>query len=196
MKRIFICVSSLLTVLTFSANAQIQKGNILIGADIANVDLSLDPGGNFSFTIRPKVAWFIKDNVAVGGYLLTGLSTAKGEGASVQYGVGALARYYLPGETVELIRHTRFFAEGTVGIEGDNPATGDNTNGLGLGIGPGIAYFITPNIGLEALMKYNGIIGFGTKPTSNDLNFTVGFQIYLPTARARAIRDEIKSETK
>ncbi|HTE27656.1 outer membrane beta-barrel protein [Flavitalea sp.] len=196
MKKVFICLNSLLIVLCFSAEAQIQRGNALIGADLANVNLSLDAGGNFSFLIRPKIAWFIKDNVAIGGYLLTGLSTAKGEGTSVQYGVGALARYYLGGESVDLIKHTRLFAEGTVGINGDNPAVGDNTNGLGLGIGPGIAYFITPNIGLEALLKYNGIIGFGTKPTSNDLNISVGFQIYLSSARARTIRDEIKSETK
>jgi hypothetical protein len=196
MKRNVICLTVLITLLTVSAKGQIQQGNILIGADLANVNLGLDAGGNFSFLIRPKVAFFIRDNVAVGAYLLTGLSTAKGEGTSVQYGVGALARYYFGGESADLIRHTRFFAEGNVGINGDNPATGDNTNGLGLGIGPGIAYFITPNIGLEALLKYNGIIGFGSKPTSNDLNFSVGFQIYLSSARARTIRDEIKQDSK
>jgi predicted small secreted protein len=196
MKRNFIWLTVLITVMSVSAKAQIQRGNILIGADLANVNLGLDAGGNFSFLIRPKIAFFIRDNVAVGAYLLTGLNTAKGEGTSVQYGVGALARYYFGGPSTELIRHTRFFAEGNVGINGDNPATGDNTNGLGLGIGPGIAYFITPNIGLEALLKYNGIVGFGTKPTSNDLNFSVGFQIYLPSARARKIQEQIKQDTK
>jgi hypothetical protein len=196
MKRVLFCLTTLLSVLSYSANAQIQKGNILIGADLADINLSLDPGGNFSFNINPKVAWFIRDNLAVGGYLLTGLSTAKDAGTDVRYGVGALSRYYLGADDINLIRHSRFFLEGNIGIEGDNPAVGDNTNGLGLGIGPGIAYFITPNIGLEGLLKYNGIVGFGTKPTSNDLNISVGFQIYLPSARARAIRDEIKSETK
>ena len=184
----------LLTGFTFSAKAQIQQGNILIGADLTNINLSLDKGGNFSFRINPKIAWFIRDNVAVGGYVLAGLSTAKGAGTNVQYGIGALSRYYLGGgETETLIRHSRIFFEGNIGIEGDNPAVGDNTNGLGLGIGPGLAYFITPNIGLEALLKYNGIVGFGTAPTSNELNFSLGFQIYLSSARARTIRDEIKS---
>src|SRR5688572_16103086 len=196
MKRNFICLIVFISLFSVSASAQIQRGNILIGADIANFDLGLDEGGNFSFLIRPKVAFFIRDNVAVGAYLLTGLTTAKGEGASVQYGVGALSRYYFEGASAELIRHSRVFVEGNVGINGDNPATGDNTNGLGLGIGPGIAYFLTPNIGLEALLKYNGIIGFGSKPTSNNLNFSVGFQIYLTSARARAIRDQIKDDAK
>ncbi|MHA4842575.1 hypothetical protein ACX0G7_00365 [Flavitalea antarctica] len=196
MKRNFICLIVFISLFSVSVSAQIQRGNILIGADLANVNLGLDEGGNFSFLIRPKIAFFIRDNVAVGAYLLTGLTTAKGEGASVQYGVGALSRYYFEGSSAELIRHSRVFVEGNVGINGDNPATGDNTNGLGLGIGPGIAYFLTPNIGLEALLKYNGIIGFGTKPTSNDLNFSVGFQIYLTSSRARALRDQIKQDAK
>jgi outer membrane protein with beta-barrel domain len=193
MKRFLTSLATLLVAFSFSANAQIQQGNILIGADLTNINLSLDRGGNFSFRINPKVAWFVRDNVAVGGYLLAGLSTAKNAGTNVQYGVGVLGRYYLSGEKADLIRHTRLFFEGNVGIEGDNPAVGDNTNGLGLGIGPGIAYFITPNIGLEGLLKYNGIVGFGTAPTSNELNFSLGFQIYLSSSRARSIRDEIKS---
>ena len=78
-----------------------------------------------------------------------------------------------------------FFVEGNVGIEGDNPATGDNTNGLGLGIGPGWTYFVNPNIGLEVLLKYNGIVGFGSSPTSNNLNLFIGFQIDLGSSEAK-----------
>ncbi len=75
----------------------------------------------------------------------------------------AMGRYYINDKQLnDLIGHSRFFVEGNVGIEGDNPATGDNTNGLGLGLGPGWAYFITPNIGLEALLQYCGIVGFSS----------------------------------
>lgn len=185
MKRIItFCV--LLLLAKEKINAQLQAGNVMVGADIAKFDLSLDEGGNFNFLINPKAAWFIRDGLAIGAYLNVGLSTAKDAGTSVSYGVGGLARYYINDKNLnDLIRHSRFFVEGNVGIEGDNPATGDNTNGLGLGIGPGWAYFITPNIGLEALLKYNGIIGFGSKPTSSNLNLSIGFQIYLPSARVR-----------
>jgi hypothetical protein len=193
MKKLFTLLTAALCLGVLQAGAQIQRGNALIGADLTDINLSLDKGGIFSFRINPKVAWFIRDNVAVGGYVLAGLSTAKNAGTNVRYGIGALARYYLGANDVTLLRHSRFFVEGTVGIEGDNPAVGDNTNGLGLGVGPGIAYFITPNIGLEALLKYNGIVGFGTAPTSNELNFSLGFQIYLSGARARSIRDEIRN---
>jgi hypothetical protein len=192
MKKFITIFSILLLTLGFQSKAQLQQGNVLVGGDIANFNLGLDKGGNFSFLINPKVAWFIRDNVAIGGYLTAGLSTAKDAGTSISYGVGALARYYLSAEQLNLIRHTRFFFEGNVGIEGDNPAVGDNTNGLGLGVGPGIAYFLTPNIGLETLLKYNGIIGFGSKPTSNNLNLSIGFQIYLPTSRLKSIRKDVK----
>lgn len=163
----------------------------MVGGDIANFDLSLDEGGNFGFTINPKLAYFFRDNTAVGGYLTFGLRTAKGAGTSINYGVGALARYYWGAGTTDA-QSSRFFVEANAGIEGDNPAVGDNTNGLGLGVGPGWTYFITRNIGLEALLKYNGIVGFGSAPTSNNLNLSVGFQVYLPMSRARAIREDVE----
>jgi hypothetical protein len=91
------------------------------------------------------------------------------------------------------LRHARFFFEANAGIEGTNPASGDNTNGLGLGIGPGLAYFITPNVGLEGLLKYQGIVGFGSETTSSALILSLGLQIYLPTARIKARVEEMKN---
>ena len=169
-----------------AAQAQIQRGNLLVGGDIANFNLNLNKGGNFSMRIDPKVAVFIKNNLAVGAYLNLGLATAKGAGTSVNYGIGGLGRYYINDSSINLLRHGRFFLEANVGIEGDNPSVGENTNGLGLGAGPGYAYFITPNIGFETLLKYQGIVGFGSRPTSSNLNLSVGFQIYLSSKRARA----------
>ncbi|RYZ52768.1 MAG: porin family protein [Sphingobacteriales bacterium] len=198
MKRILLITAVLTIVIAGSADAQIQRGNVMVGSNLSNINLDLDGSGLFSFNLNPKVAWFIRDNVAVGGFLSAGLRTAKGQGTGINYGVGALARYYL-GATpangaTDFIRSSRFFVEGTAGIQGDNPAVGNNTNGLGLGIGPGWTYFLTPNIGLEALVKYEGIVGFGSRPTSNNLSVGVGFQIYLSSARARAIRNQVESD--
>jgi len=189
---LFISLCMILLLTSLSLRAQIQRGNILVGADIADFNLGLDEGGNFGFTINPKLAYFFRDNTAVGGYLTFGLRTASGAGTSINYGVGALARYYFGAAAADLSHTSRLFVEGNAGIEGDNPAVGDNTNGLGLGIGPGWTYFITRNIGLEALLKYNGIVGFGSATTSHNLNFSVGFQVYLPLSRARAVREDIR----
>lgn len=116
------------------------------------------------------------------------LATAKGQGTATGYGVGAFGRYYVSKKEVDILRHTRLFIEANAGIEGTNAANGGgSTNGLGLGIGPGLAYFVSPNISLEALLKFQGIVGFGTDVSTNDIVFSVGFQIYLPHKKVKAM---------
>ncbi|MEZ2334046.1 hypothetical protein [Mucilaginibacter sp. RCC_168] len=164
----------------FTASAQIQQGNVLMGGDIGNFSLGLNGSKNFTMDITPKAAWFIKDNVALGAYAKLNLATAKGAGTDVGYGVGALGRYYT-GSDVEVLKHGRFFGEATVGLGGFNPSgPGGSTNGLDFSFGPGFAYFITPSIGLETLLKYNGTAGFGSLGYQNKLTLDFGFQIYLP----------------
>ena len=172
-----------------AVKAQIRKGNVLVGGDIANFDLGLNEGNSFVMRIDPKAAWFIQNNVAVGAFVDIGLSTAKGAGTTVNYGIGGLGRYYFSQAEVEILRKSRLFFEVNAGLSGVNPAHGGTTNGLGLGFGPGLAYFITPNIGLETLLKYNGVIGFGSDPTSSRLQLGLGFQIYLS---GRTVKREIE----
>jgi hypothetical protein len=163
----------------------------MVGADIANLNLSLNTGSNFNAQLNPKAAWFIQNNLALGAYVNFGLSTAKDAGTSVAYGIGPLARYYINDSTLNMVRHGRFFIEANAGVEGRNPAVGESTNGLGLGVGPGFAYFITRNVGLEALLKYQLIVGFGSSVTSSNLLLNFGLQVYLPgkTLREAANRN-------
>ncbi|WP_419801792.1 hypothetical protein [Mucilaginibacter sp.] len=194
MKKITLAAFALFTFI-FSANAQIQKGNVLIGADLANLQLGLDQPTSFSVSLAPKAAWFIQDNVALGAYGNLGLTTVKGNGTTTSYGIGALGRYYGgKASAPEIIKHTRLFLEANVGINGVNlPANGGSTNGLGLGIGPGVAYFITPSIGLETLLKYNGIVGFGSSAYANNVSLNFGFQVYLPgRATARKVMNDVR----
>lgn len=186
MKRTILLMVIVMFAGIYAAHAQISKGNVMVGADISNFDYRLNDPKTFMMTIDPKAAWFIQDHLAIGAYINFQLLTAKGAGTSIDYGAGALGRYYIVDPSISVIRHASFFLEGTVGIEGVNPAHGDNTNGLGLGFGPGIAYFVTQNIGLEALLKYKGIIGFGSSVTSSDLVLGFGFQIYLPGKKLKA----------
>jgi len=164
----------------------------MVGGDITQLDLSLNSGNNFSFTLDPKAAWFIQDNLAIGAFLNFQLITAKGAGSTINYGIGPLARYYISDPKTELLRHSRFFIEGNIGIQGTNPHVGASTNGLGIGIGPGLAYFVTQNIGLEALLKWNPTIGFGSEPASSTLTFGLGFQIYLPKSRMTRAENDLK----
>jgi hypothetical protein len=173
-------------------NAQIERGNVFVGGDLANLNFDLGGGGAFQATVDPKIAFFLKDNLALGAYLDFALETAKGGGTTTNYGVGALGRYYINDSTTNLLKHGRLFFEGNVGIEGISISTGSNTTGLGIGIGPGFAYFITPNIGLETLLKYKGIVGFGSQPYQSSLNLGIGFQIYLSNRKAQTIINEVQ----
>ncbi len=176
------------TVIFFSTGAQTQisRENVMIGGNISNMTLGMDNRGAFNMTLSPKAAWFIRNNLALGAYLDFNLMTAKGISPAINYGVGALGRYYINDPEINVLRKTRFFGEATVGIEGHNPSVGNNTNGLGMSAGPGIAYFITPNIGLEGLVKYKGIVGFGSSPASNNFVFGVGLQVYLSRSKVES----------
>lgn len=181
----------LIALFVFSVTkAQIQRGYYLIGGDLAGFSLGLSDGRPFDMNITPKVAWFTNNNLAVGGFADVGLSTAEGQGTTFTYGVGPLARYYFGSTAVNTAGtsargSSRFFLEGTVGLQGINVSGGSSTNGLGLGIGPGLAYFVNQNIALEGLLKYTKAFGFGNDPGSSLLQLGLGFQIYLPRATLR-----------
>jgi len=195
MKKIIVALLVFSTMAIGKTNAQLQKGNVLVGGDLADFNLGLNKNSDFQMTINPKAAWFIQDNVALGAYVNLGLDAVKGATATT-YGVGALGRYYLGANevnTASVLKHTRAFVEANVGIEGSNVSHGASTNGLGIGFGPGIAYFITPNIGLETLLKYQGIVGFGNAPLNSRLDLNVGFQIYLP---GRSTQNKVMNDAK
>src|SRR5690348_12193415 len=139
MKKKFTLAAVAVCALFFSSTAQIQQGNLMVGADIADLSLGLNNGGAFAFRLNPKAAFFIRSGLALGAYLNFGL--VSDDGTSVDYGIGALGRYYIHDPNTEVIRNSRFFAEATAGIEGYNPSSGENTNGLGISIGPGWTYF-------------------------------------------------------
>ena len=62
MKKIIITLVAILST-GFLASAQIQKGNVMVGGNFANINLGLNDPKIFSLDITPKAAWFIQDNV-------------------------------------------------------------------------------------------------------------------------------------
>ncbi|MDP9961133.1 hypothetical protein [Chryseobacterium lathyri] len=196
MKKLIFAGILAATGLTATANAQIQKGNWLVGSSLLSSNFGLNTGGGYSIAIQPKGAYFIDDNVAVGGYVNLGISkVTNGSPTRFDYAVGGLGRYYLsPGEkgVDNLLNHGRWFFEGNVGIGGSSVENGNSTTGLDFGVGPGYSYFITPNIGLEGLVKYQGQTGFGSEGLNSNITFNVGFSIYLPTSKAKEVANDLK----
>lgn len=134
------------------------------------------------------------NNVALGGYVNLGIQTAEGAETITRYGVGDLGRYYACSD-VAALRHGRLFGEATLGIGGRNVsgASRGKTKGLDFSFGTGFSYFVTNNIGLETLIKYNEITGFGNEGCQNSLNLSFGFQIYLPgRSTATKVQGDVK----
>nr|WP_315027219.1 hypothetical protein [uncultured Chryseobacterium sp.] len=196
MKRLILSGVLAVAGLTATANAQIQKGNWMVGSSIVASNFGLNTGGGYNISLQPKGAYFIEDNVAVGGYVDLGFNkVAKGSPTNFTYKVGALGRYYIsPGEkgVNNLLHHGRWFLEGNLGVGGTSTEGGNSTTGLDFGAGPGYSYFITPNIGIEGLLKYNGVAGFGKNGLTSTLAFNVGFSIYLPTSKGKQIINDVK----
>ncbi|WP_336733732.1 hypothetical protein [Chryseobacterium sp. VD8] len=196
MKKLIFTGIMAVTGLAATMNAQIQKGNWLVGSSLISSNFGLNTGGGYNIAIQTKGAYFIEDNVAVGGYVDLGFNkVTNGSPTEFTYGVGALGRYYLsPGEkgVDNLLNHGRWFLEGNAGIGGRSVENADSTTGFDFGVGPGYSYFITPNIGLEGLVKYRGRAGFGSEGLNSNITFNLGFSIYLPTSKAKQIANDVK----
>lgn len=196
MKKLFLGAVVLGAGLFSTANAQIQEGNWMVGSSLLSSNFGLNTGAGYDIALQPKAAYFIKDNVALGGYVNLGISkVTKGSPTRFDYGVGALGRYYIsPGEAGvdNLLNHGRWFFEGNLGVGGSSVENGNSTTGLDFGVGPGYSYFITPNIGIEGLVKYVGQSGFGNEGLNSNITFNVGFSIYLPSGQAKRIANEAK----
>lgn len=178
----------------FASNAQTQQGNVMWGASVSNIGLDLQKGNTgFSFNLTPKIGYFIADDLAIGPEVNIGLNTNSGS-TLFNYGIGGFGRYFLTNSAeTEVVRGSRWFIEGNAGLVGTNfkndGQASSNTNGLGVGFGPGLSYFVTDRIALEGLLKYNLGVGFGNSTTTNRINLGIGFQIYLP---GRTIADRVR----
>lgn len=162
----------------------------MVGADIANISANFqEKNTRFSINLNPKAAFFIRDNVALGPTFNLGIVAQKQMEPTFTYGIGAFGRKYLGAAATNLTRTAKMFLEANAGIAGENNEN-SSTNGLNLGFGPGVAYFLTSNIALEALAKYDLTIGFGESPVNNAFRLGLGFQIYLPSKHARQITTE------
>lgn len=187
MKKLFIAAAAAL--FSINATAQLQQGNWMVGAEVANVKFT----NGFSMSLTPKLGYFVQDRWVVGAQV--GLDVQSPEGTSdtqTDWSIAPFTRYYFASNEVDnLLNNGAFFAEGSAGFGGNNSSAGNSTNGVELGIGAGYSYFITPTVGLEGLLKYKGLVGGGNTNAQGNLYLGVGFQIYLPNSRAKAaLRDQ------
>lgn len=170
------------------ASAQLQQGNWMVGSDL----LGLKFTNGVNVRLNPKAAYFIQDRWAVGAGVSLDVAKAANEGdTSTVWTIAPFTRYYFTSTEVNsMLNNGAFFGEGSVGFGGVNNSAGSTTNGVNLGIGAGYAYFITQNVSVEGLLKFDTFVGGGNTNANGDLRLGVGFNIYLPTKKLAAVAND------
>ena len=195
-------MKSLFTVLFLAAGisaaqAQTNKGDMMIGASLANVNAVMMTGTtNVAVGINPMAAHFISNDFALGLALNVGAGFAKSN-TSLNYGATPFARMFFHTAKKDFVKN-RFFAQLQLGYQGYSnmnkvgtktvTTTGNSANG---GIGVGLAHFLNPHVALETSLMYNVAYDLKSELVTHMPALNLGFQIYLQCKEKKA-----KVETK
>lgn len=156
MKKILL---SAVAVMAFGfANAQdtatqgFSKGDLFISGSLGFTSTKQGDSKTNNVNFSPMAAYFITENIALGGQLVIG--SGKTEVGDVEnktntFGVNAIGRYYFtPAKSFSI------FGQAQVGYSSSKqePEVGGETkfNTFGIGVGPGMSYFVSNNFAIEA----------------------------------------------
>lgn len=176
-------------------HAQPEAGKVFLGGDIGIYSTSekdkfdgtvTDEQHTTSVTFLPKAGYFMSDKLAVG--IQTGISSTirkypgndPDKTSNTSFIFRPFGRYYLTTGTGGI------FAEAGLGLSAgksrlfyDGGTEESNVTALSVDISPGVYYFITPSISLEA--KF-GVLGFSTEiqkdGDARDINNAFVFEIF------------------
>jgi hypothetical protein len=156
--------------LGFYANAQITKGNWMMGGSAAfSYTKTSSPGytdgGGTNFYVDPNVGYFFIDKLAIGAAVP--LSFSKGFNS---YGFSPFVRYYF----LEKEKPLNIFSEASYGLsKNSNDFQSDNFI-----IKAGTVFFLNSSVGLEVALNYSKQFTNGDFEATG-VTLGVGFQIHL-----------------
>ncbi|MFN0293853.1 outer membrane beta-barrel protein [Pedobacter helvus] len=170
MKKILLSLVAV-AALTFGANAQTEKGKIILGGNVSFNSTKVDGASkaDVNFSIVPSVGYFVGNNFAIGTGVGYDYDKSVSEGAQVAaFKVAPFGRYY-----VNLTDQFKFFGQLSVplafGTLKDVEANGDTgsklgtTTSIGINVAPGFAFFPNKKIGIEFSVNGLGYENFSFK---------------------------------
>lgn len=171
-------ILSILFFTAICANSQITKGYWMLGGNGSYNYFDLksdtsDPKSSWNININPNIGYFIKDQLAIGGY--TSFSFGKNSGGFF-LNLGPFVRYYF----LDTDKKINYFTELSFEYSTHFIKNSENTSTYGYNIKPGVVYFLNNTVALEASLKYY----YGKAPDANNLIskgliFGIGLQIHL-----------------
>ncbi|CAN5528767.1 hypothetical protein BH23BAC1_BH23BAC1_28230 [soil metagenome] len=171
MKRLVLFISLIIS--HYTVFGQTEKDSFLLGG-LARVDLTNEPYAFFS----PQLGMFMAKNFALGATVPISFSSTENSN-SFYYGFGPFFRGYfgsskfkpfLEGGIYFATEHTKFVNNNR---EFKSRRTDNKAH-----LATGITYFLSPNIGLEGVLKYQ--VDREYEFTGANLIFNLGLQIYIP----------------
>ena len=170
MKKILLSLVAV-AALTFGANAQTEKGKIILGGNVSFNSTKVDGASkaDVNFSVVPSVGYFVGNNFAIGTGVGYDYDKSVSEGAQVgAFKVAPFGRYY-----VNLNDQFKFFGQLSVplafGTLKDVEANGDTgsklgtTTSIGVNVAPGFAFFPNKKIGIEFSVNGLGYENFSFK---------------------------------
>lgn len=170
------------TVLFLSdAFAQTGKGSMLLGGN-AGINFSSERSDDKSFgmSLYPQAGFFVANSFALGASVSLGYSSYNTNSTRTNnIGLGPFVRYYLgSGKALPFLEARGGWGRYQSRYEEPGGVERKYTDHIGYGgLGIGLAYFLTPSVGLEPLLSYD-IYGEDSY-TRRTLNFRIGFQVYF-----------------
>lgn len=177
MKKILL---SAVAIMAFGfANAQeatgskgFSQGDIFVSGAVGYGSEKTGDNKSDQFTFSPRAGYFVTSNIAVGvklGFTSGTTTEDAGLGGTIDvdtntFSVGGFGRYYFTPA-----RDFSFFGELSVGYDSSKvePEGGEEAKvtGFNVGLAPGISYFVSDHIALEATF---GLLGYKTSEPDAD----------------------------
>jgi len=175
--------------LSLTLNAQITKGNWLVGGNLRFYNQKAESSSNgfnstqkgIGLNVSSDLGYFLKDKFAIGIVPSFGYGNPEGSGNSgYGFGIGPFVRYYYlkPNKRINIFSHIEYqFANGY--RQGDKTTETTNFN-----FKTGPAIFFNSSVALEITLEYaygktTSFSGSGSESKINDFNLGIGFQIHL-----------------
>jgi hypothetical protein len=189
MKKITLLVAGCISILT--AFSQTKKGDKMVGVGIGSISYTSSDskttysntpteynsdGNSFSISVNPNVAWFVKDNLAIGGGISVSFYSSKSESSNTSssttseskstqpsFYIGPLARYYFGGSPKGMPFAQINLQYGIYGGKSESKtssgASSETTTkpkgDWNAGAAFGYEHFISPNVGFYGSIGFN-----------------------------------------
>ncbi|WP_103068318.1 outer membrane beta-barrel protein [Aquimarina sediminis] len=165
MKKILITAVALVSFATAIAQDEnttegFAKGDIFVSGSVGFNSQKHADDKLSSFEITPSVGYFISENITIGGRI--GFESTKVEGDSFEtdflstpgksstFSIGAFGRYYTtPANKFSIFGELAANYLSTK-VDPDATTTDTTIDGFGIGLSPGVSYFLSSNFALEA----------------------------------------------